>query len=73
MTAHPERKPDALDLAERLTEAASDLTAAASGIHDTWFDAPLGSHPRLSVDDTSRARWAASSVLAAIDEYEGRT
>ena len=63
MTAHPERKPDALDLAEVLAIAASDIRAVAS------FVGVIGD----ATDEISDARAAAQRVLAALDAYEART
>lgn len=63
MTAHPERKPDALDLYDVLAIAASDIRAVASFIY-------VNSEGLDSLPD---ARAAAQRVLAALDAYEART
>ena len=68
MTAHPERKPDALDLAEVIDQAHVDLYAVSENI---WPKYPRGYG--IGTDDIARARVAANRVLAALDAYEART
>ena len=71
MTAHPERKPDALDLAETLAIAASDIRTLAWVVAMDGVDPEMTSLSRESARGFARA--AANRVLAAHDAYEART
>lgn len=70
MTAHPERKPDALDLAEKIDGFASELKDAAMDLysmHRRGIPVPARSAP------IDYARDVAHHLLAALDAYEART
>ena len=67
MTPRPQpRKPDALDLAEMLASEGLYIREAASRILSA-------TEPTIRERAIEDAREAAQRVLAAIDEYEGRT
>ncbi len=71
MTAHPARKPDALDLFDTLAIAASDIRDASWRVFDGGdLSGELRPDDRLALAD---ARSAAQRVLAALDAFEART
>ena len=68
MTAHPERKPDALDLAENVMIAAHDLLRCAAELERDGLDLRAN-----EAEARALTRAAANRVLAALDAYEAKT
>lgn len=70
MTAYPERKPDALDLAETICRFAGELNDAAESVFMAHRDASIAPPVPLSI---GYSRDVANRLLAALDAYEART